>query len=98
MLALVLGSLSACKHDHSKDGHSHDHNGHHHEVDTDRSGKEYTSAYICPMHCKSSGSDIAGTCPVCKMDYVANKEKSHGHHGHDHNHHSHDHDHHDHDH
>jgi len=34
-------------------------------------GKEYTSAYVCPMHCKDSGSDEAGKCPVCGMDYVA---------------------------
>ncbi len=34
-------------------------------------GKEYTSAYICPMHCEGSGSDEPGTCPVCGMDYVA---------------------------
>jgi hypothetical protein len=25
------------------------------------------------MYCKGSGSDSAGTCPVCKMDYVLNK-------------------------
>ena len=35
-------------------------------------GKEYTAAYVCPMHCEGSGSDQAGTCPVCGMDYVAN--------------------------
>ncbi|NOT36193.1 MAG: hypothetical protein HOP11_02315 [Saprospiraceae bacterium] len=35
----------------------------------DQSGPEYTSAYICPMHCKGSGSDKPGTCPVCGMDY-----------------------------
>lgn len=34
-------------------------------------GKEYTSAYVCPMHCTGSGSDEAGKCPVCGMDYVA---------------------------
>lgn len=34
-------------------------------------GKEYTSAYVCPMHCEGSGSDAAGSCPVCGMDYVA---------------------------
>lgn len=33
-------------------------------------GKEYTSAYICPMHCKDSGAAEMGTCPVCKMDLV----------------------------
>jgi len=30
----------------------------------------YTSAYVCPMHCKDSGSDKEGTCQVCGMDYV----------------------------
>ncbi len=34
-------------------------------------GKEYTSAYVCPMHCKDSGAAEMGTCPVCKMDLVA---------------------------
>lgn len=34
--------------------------------------KEYSSAFICPMHCKGSGSDSAGTCPVCNMNYVKN--------------------------
>lgn len=34
----------------------------------------YTSAYICPMHCKDSGSDKEGTCPVCGMDYVKSEE------------------------
>lgn len=70
----------------------------------DPKGKEYTSAYICPMYCTGSGSDKAGICPVCKMDYVANKDvKSSGteikenHDGHDHdNHDGHDHSGHDH--
>lgn len=39
---------------------------------TDRSGKEYNSAYICPMHCEGSGSEEPGVCPVCGMDYVKN--------------------------
>lgn len=34
-------------------------------------GKEYTSVYVCPMHCEGSGSEEMGQCPVCKMDYVA---------------------------
>ncbi len=46
----------------------------------EKQGKEYTSAYICPMHCKGSGSDKEGKCPVCDMDYVANKKhKADGH-------------------
>ncbi len=40
----------------------------------EQQGKEYTSAYICPMHCDGSGSDEAGTCPVCGMDYEKNKD------------------------
>ena len=36
---------------------------------------EHKAPYICPMYCKGSGSDSAGTCPVCKMDYVKNKNK-----------------------
>ena len=37
-------------------------------------GPEYTSAYVCPMHCEGSGSDKPGKCPVCGMDYVANAD------------------------
>lgn len=37
-------------------------------------GKAYTAAYVCPMHCEGSGSDEAGTCPVCNMDYVTQDE------------------------
>lgn len=39
-------------------------------------GKEYTSAYICPMYCEGSGSEEAGQCPACGMDYVANEQHS----------------------
>ncbi len=35
-------------------------------------GPEYTSAYVCPMHCEGSGSAQPGKCPACKMDYVKN--------------------------
>lgn len=65
------------------------------ETATDKTGKEYTSAYICPMHCKDSGSDKAGKCPVCNMDYVQNenyKAPEGSHEGHDHgSHEGHDH-------
>ena len=54
----------------------------------DRTTPEYASAYICPMHCKGSGSAESGECPGCGMDYVANTEISEGPHteeaGHDH--------------
>jgi len=60
----------------------------------DKTTKEYASAYVCPMHCKGSGSDKAGNCPVCKMDYVVNKDHKadgHDHSGHNHDGHNHDH-------
>ena len=49
---------------------------------TEKQGKEYTSAYVCPMHCEGSGSDQPGKCPKCGMDYV--KNENHGHEGHNH--------------
>ncbi|NJC25844.1 heavy metal-binding domain-containing protein [Neolewinella antarctica] len=45
-------------------------------------GKEFTSAYVCPMHCADSGSDAPGKCPVCGMTYVAQEEHT----GNDHKH------------
>jgi len=45
-------------------------------------GKEYTSAYVCPMHCEGSGSEAEGTCPVCSMDYVAQADHTGDGHGH----------------
>ena len=37
-------------------------------------GPAFTSEYVCPMHCEGSGSDAAGKCPKCGMDYVAQAE------------------------
>lgn len=37
-------------------------------------GPEYTSEYVCPMHCEGSGSDEPGRCPVCNMEYVPNPD------------------------
>ena len=37
-------------------------------------GPEYTSAYICPMHCEGSGSDKPGNCPACGMVYEKNMD------------------------
>ncbi|MEE9437747.1 MAG: heavy metal-binding domain-containing protein [Saprospiraceae bacterium] len=57
-----------------------------------KQGKEYTSAYICPMHCEGSGSDKMGNCPVCGMDYKKNddhKSDNHDHDGHNHEGHNH---------
>ena len=44
------------------------------EKQKDKSGPEYTSAYICPMHCAGSGSDKPGECPICGMKYRENKD------------------------
>ncbi len=44
------------------------------EQQSEKQGPEYTSAYICPMHCEGSGADEPGTCPVCGMDYVKNED------------------------
>ncbi len=51
---------------------------------TEMKGKEYTSAYVCPMHCEGSGSDKPGKCPVCGMDYKKNTDHMSGHEGHNH--------------
>lgn len=66
--------------------------GHSHAESTEQ-GKEYTSAYICPMYCDGSGSEEAGQCPVCGMDYVMNEKQQdtgHSHDGHSHDEHSHE--------
>lgn len=48
-------------------------------------GKEYTSAYVCPMHCEGSGSDAPGNCPVCNMEYHENENfQMEDHEGHNH--------------
>ncbi len=39
---------------------------------TEKLGKEYTAKYICPDHCKDSGSDKEGECPNCGMEYIEN--------------------------
>ena len=54
-----------------------DHEGHDMEgMETAKmEGKEYTSTYVCPMHCEGSGSDEEGKCPVCGMTYVLNEDK-----------------------
>ncbi|MEZ4983814.1 MAG: heavy metal-binding domain-containing protein [Saprospiraceae bacterium] len=50
----------------------HTHDSHQQEQ---QQGKEYTAAYVCPMHCTGSGSEEPGKCPACGMDYVANEEQ-----------------------
>ena len=47
---------------------------------TAKQGKEYTSVYVCPMHCKDSGSDKEGACGTCGMTLVKNEDhKANGH-------------------
>ncbi len=63
-------------HDHGDHGHSHPHGDDDHDHSTKKDGPHgdglaYTSSFVCPMHCDESGSDKAGKCPSCKMDYVA---------------------------
>ena len=35
-------------------------------------GEEYTAKYICPNHCKESGSDKEGECSNCEMELMEN--------------------------
>ena len=63
-LSIAFYSCETKKHDHSE-----------HQTSAEK-GKEYTSAYVCPMHCEGSGSEEPGKCPVCEMDYVKNEEHS----------------------
>ena len=87
-LLLVLFSLSCKNKEHGSmsNGAS--------EPKAEQSGPEFTSKYICPMHCPGSGSDTIGVCPKCGMDYVLNTPKEDGHEnheGHEHDGHNHDH-------
>ena len=84
---VLVGSITSCKHEHGDKMHKHIPEG-----TIDKSGPDWTSDYICPMHCKGSGGVKQGTCPVCKMDLVKNKnKKTESHEGHDHDGHDHDH-------
>lgn len=66
-IAITVMTLAACGGEHQHDQS----NGSSEEAKAHGTGKEYTSAFICPMHCPGSGSDQAGTCPACGMDYMA---------------------------
>lgn len=81
-LALAsCGGNSGDAHQRNGDKHSHEEAGHDHGDEaaagmgeTHTEGKEYTSAYVCPMHCEGSGSGQPGSCPVCGMEYEARAE------------------------
>lgn len=74
LISFLALFISACG---GNDRSGHDHDGHDAEMsqpaDKDKTGPEYTSVYVCPMHCDGSGSDEPGECPVCGMDYVKNE-------------------------
>lgn len=61
VVALFLLGLSSCSTSKKEESH--------------KTGKEYTSTYVCPMHCEGSGAEEAGQCPVCGMDYTLNDKK-----------------------
>lgn len=61
IVLLTLGSITACTSNNSNKTEN-------------KEGVEYTSNYVCPMHCEGSGSDTAGLCPTCGMDYVKNEQ------------------------
>ena len=64
---------------------------HHSEVKNEEKPKgKGTGTFYCPMHCEGSGSDEAGKCPVCGMDYVKNENHKADGHQHD-NHEGHNH-------
>lgn len=68
VLVIALWSCGGTNQKH--EGHGHEHNESM-ETSMHGEGKEYTSVYICPMHCQGSGGGEAGTCPKCGMNYVA---------------------------
>jgi len=68
---LAVGLWSCGGNTHADHDHGHEHGDAMEMSSTHGESKEYTSAYVCPMHCEGSGSDQAGTCPKCGMDYVA---------------------------
>lgn len=73
MMVVVSVSMMSCK-DNKKETVTEA------ETTLENQGKEYTSAYVCPMHCEDSGSDKEGTCGTCGMTLVKNEDhKSDGH-------------------
>ncbi len=77
LFMVACNNGDSASHDDHTEMHDGDHEGHKVNQDgsiKDKSGPEYTSDYICPMHCEGSGSDEPGKCPVCGMDYVKNED------------------------
>ncbi len=76
LFTIAALSFAACGGDHQHG------NGDGTEAKAHGEGKEYTSAYVCPMHCEGSGSDQPGKCPACGMDYVPLAEHTNDGHNH----------------
>jgi uncharacterized paraquat-inducible protein A len=72
ILVIVTITMVSCKDNKTKT-----------ETTIEQQGKEYTSAYVCPMHCKDSGSDQEGTCDTCGMTLVKNEDHSTNSHAHE---------------
>ena len=53
------------------------------EISAETQPNEYTSAYVCPMHCEDSGSDKEGKCNTCGMTLVKNEDHTVNGHKHD---------------
>lgn len=70
------------KMEHEEGNHDHDSEEVGDSASIDIDSPEHTAAYICPMHCKGSGSDVAGKCPTCGMDYVKNENHNEENHEH----------------
>lgn len=71
LLVTSMGLIVSCGGNQSNgEGQDHDHSQMQHEQTIHGEGMEYTSKYVCPMHCEGSGGEEPGTCPVCGMDYV----------------------------
>jgi hypothetical protein len=77
ILTIAIFGLTSCGSDQQKSGTNAAGDAKAHGT-----SKEYTSAYVCPMHCEGSGSEQPGKCPVCEMDYVAQSEHTHDGHTH----------------
>lgn len=67
MLVIASIAMVSCK-DNKKEGLTET------ETNAENQGKEYTSAYVCPMHCEDSGSDKEGKCATCGMTLVKNED------------------------
>ena len=69
LFSLFLVLAVACGNNSPQSHNGHDHGTHEHVHHGE--GVAFNSDYVCPMHCDGSGSEEAGKCPKCGMDYIA---------------------------